>query len=177
MPREYYSVSEAAKTLGVSVDTVRRWDRQGRLKAERDSANRRVIPASEIERLRGEPGSSQLSARNRFNATVTDVKVEGLIAQVEMIVSEPVRLPSAVGLNVTLIVQLAPAATEPPQVLVSAKSPLDDMVLIASGAVPVLLRVTACAALVVLISWLPKLRPDGDKLTTGATPTPASKTV
>jgi len=77
MPREYYSVSEAAKTLGISVDTVRRWDRQGRLKAERDSANRRVIPASEIERLRGEPGSSQLSARNRFNATVTDVKIEG----------------------------------------------------------------------------------------------------
>src|SRR5437763_1067500 len=82
MPREYYSVSEAAKTLGISVDTVRRWDRQGRLKAERDSANRRVIPASEIERLRGEPGSSQLSARNRFNATVTDVKVEGLIVAV-----------------------------------------------------------------------------------------------
>ena len=96
MPREYYSVSEAAKTLGISVDTVRRWDRQGRLKAERDSANRRVIPASEIERLRGEPGSSQLSARNRFNATVTDVKVEGLIAQVEMVVSDPVRLVAVV---------------------------------------------------------------------------------
>ena len=56
MPREYYSVSEAAKTLGISVDTLRRWDRQGRIKAERDKSNRRVVPASEIERLRGDAG-------------------------------------------------------------------------------------------------------------------------
>jgi molybdopterin-binding protein len=96
MPREYYSVSEAAKTLGISVDTLRRWDRQGRIKAERDKSNRRVVPASEIERLRGEPGSSHLSARNRFNAVVTDVKVEGLIAQVEMVVSDHVRLVAVV---------------------------------------------------------------------------------
>ena len=45
MPREYYSVSEAAKTLGISVDTLRRWDRQGRIKADRDTSNRRVVPA------------------------------------------------------------------------------------------------------------------------------------
>ena len=96
MPREYYSVSEAAKALGISVDTVRRWDRQGRIRAERDNANRRVVPASEIERLRGDAGSSHLSARNRFNAVVTDVKIEGLIAQVEMVVSDPVRLVAVV---------------------------------------------------------------------------------
>src|SRR5437868_13550500 len=91
MPREYYSVSEAAKTLGISVDTVRRWDRQGRVKPERDSANRRVIPASEMERLRGEPGSAQLAAGSRLNATVTDGQVGGRIGRVEVIVSEPVR--------------------------------------------------------------------------------------
>ena len=96
MPREYYSVSEAAKTLGISVDTLRRWDRQGRIRAERDRSNRRVVPASEIERLRGEPGSAHLSARNRFNAVVTDVKIEGLMAQVEMVVSDPVRLVAVV---------------------------------------------------------------------------------
>ena len=96
MPREYYSVSEAAKTLGISVDTVRRWDRQGRIKAERDQSNRRVIPAAEIERLRGAPGSAHLSARNRFNGVVTDVKVEGLMAQVELVVSEPVRIVALV---------------------------------------------------------------------------------
>src|SRR5215210_3864166 len=96
MPREYYSVSEAAKTLGISVDTLRRWDRQGRIKAERDRSNRRVIPAGEIERLRGEPGSAHLSARNRFNGVVTEVKIEGLMAQVELVVSEPVRLVALV---------------------------------------------------------------------------------
>jgi len=96
VPREFYSVSEAAKTLGISVDTLRRWDRQGRIRAERDKNNRRVVPASEIDRLRGEPGSAHLSARNRFNAVVTDVKIEGLMAQVEMVVSDPVRLVAVV---------------------------------------------------------------------------------
>jgi molybdopterin-binding protein len=96
VPREYYSVSEAAKTLGISVDTLRRWDRQGRIKAERDRSNRRVIAASEIDRLRGDAGSGHLSARNRFNAIVTDVKVDGLMAQVEMVVSDPVRLVALV---------------------------------------------------------------------------------
>jgi molybdopterin-binding protein len=96
MPREYYSVGEAAKTLGISVDTIRRWDRQGRIKAERDESNRRIVPASEIERLRGDAGSAHLSARNRFNGVVTDVKVEGLMAQVEMVVSDPVRLVAVV---------------------------------------------------------------------------------
>ena len=96
MPREYYRVSEAAKTLGISVDTLRRWDRQGRIKAERDSSNRRIIPVSEIERLRGDPGLAHLSARNRFNATITDVKIDGLMAQVEMVVSDPVRLVALV---------------------------------------------------------------------------------
>jgi molybdopterin-binding protein len=96
MPREYYSVSEAAKRLGISVDTLRRWDRQGRIKAERDRSNRRVVPASEVDRLRGDAGSAHLSARNRFNAVVTDVKTEGLMAQVEMVVSDPVRLVAVV---------------------------------------------------------------------------------
>jgi len=96
MPREYYSVSEAAKALGISIDTLRRWDRQGRIKAERDKGNRRVVAAGEIERLRGEPGSAHLSARNRFNAIVSEVKIEGLMAQVEMVVSDPVRLVAIV---------------------------------------------------------------------------------
>jgi molybdopterin-binding protein len=96
VPREYYSVSEAAKALGISVDTLRRWDRAGRITAERDKGNRRVIAASEIERLRGDPGRAHLSARNRFSGIVTDVKVDGLMAQVELIVSDPVRLVALV---------------------------------------------------------------------------------
>jgi molybdopterin-binding protein len=108
MPREYYSVGEAAKTLGISVDTLRRWDRSGRIKTERDSSNRRIVPASEIDRLRGEAGSSRLSARNRFNGIITDVKVDGLIAQVEMVISDPVRLTALVTSDAVDELQLRP---------------------------------------------------------------------
>jgi molybdopterin-binding protein len=96
MPREYYSVGDAAKALGISVDTLRRWDRNGRIATERDASNRRIVPASEIDRLRGEPGLARLSARNRFNGVITDVKVDGLVAQVEMVVTDPVRLVALV---------------------------------------------------------------------------------
>ena len=108
MPREYYSVGEAAKTLGISVDTLRRWDRQGRLKTERDSSNHRIVPAGEIDRLRGESGTAHLSARNRFNGVVTDVKIDGLVAQVEMVVSDPVRLVALVTRDAVEELQLRP---------------------------------------------------------------------
>ena len=96
MPRDFYSASEAAKTLGISVDTLRRWDRQGRIRTERDSGNRRLVPASEIDRLKGEPNDAGLSARNRFKGVVTDLKIDGLMAQVEIVVSDPVRLVAVV---------------------------------------------------------------------------------
>jgi molybdopterin-binding protein len=96
MPREFYSASEAAKTLGISVDTLRRWDRQGRIHTTRDRGNRRLVAATEIDRLRGDPNGASLSARNRFRAIVTEVKIDGLMAQVEMVVSDPVRLVAVV---------------------------------------------------------------------------------
>ena len=96
MPRQLYAASEAAAALGISLDTLRRWDKSGRIKVERDAGNRRVVPASEIERLRGDGTGAHLSARNRFNAVVTEVQVEGLLAQVEMVVTEPVRLVAVV---------------------------------------------------------------------------------
>jgi molybdopterin-binding protein len=108
MPREYYSVSEAAKMLGISVDTLRRWDRAGRIRTERDSSNRRIVRAQEIDRLRGDQGARQLSARNRFNGIVTDVKVDGLVAQVEVVVSDPVRLTALVTSDAIDELQLRP---------------------------------------------------------------------
>lgn len=108
MARDSYSVSEAAKVLGVSVDTLRRWDRTGKIRAGRDSANRRVIPASEIDRLRGEAGGEHLSARNRFNGIVTDVTVEGLLARVEMVVSDPVRIVAVVTREAVEELELRP---------------------------------------------------------------------
>lgn len=96
MPRQLYTASEAAKALGISIDTLRRWDRDGRIAVERDAANRRVVRATEIERLRGDAGTAHLSARNRFTGTVTDVKLDGLMAQVEIVVTEPARVVALV---------------------------------------------------------------------------------
>jgi molybdopterin-binding protein len=97
MPREFYSASEAARTLGISLDTLRRWDSQGRIKTRRDPSNRRIVPAKEIERLRGGARTEHhVSARNRFSGIVSDVKVEGLMAQVEMVITEPAVLTAIV---------------------------------------------------------------------------------
>jgi len=96
MPREFYSASEAAQTLGISLDTLRRWDRQGRIKTKRDSSNRRIVAAREIDRLRGDDTKRHMSARNRFSGIVREVKVDGLIAQVEMVVTEPAVLTAIV---------------------------------------------------------------------------------
>lgn len=96
MPRQVYSAREASDALGISLDTLRRWDKAGRIKVERDSANRRVVSAAEIDRLRGDGEGAHISARNRFHAIVTDVKTDGLMAQVEMVVSDPVSLVAIV---------------------------------------------------------------------------------
>jgi hypothetical protein len=93
-------------------------------------------------------------------------------------VNEPVLLPAAVGVNVTLMVQFAPAGKLVPQVLLCAKSPVATMLVIIKAAVPVLLNATACGALVVPKGWLEKVRLVTDKLTIGAgRPSPASTIV
>jgi molybdopterin-binding protein len=97
MPREFYSAGEAARTLGISLDTLRRWDTQGRIKTRRDPSNRRIVSAKEIERLRGDTrGEHQVSARNRFSGTVREVRVEGLMAQIEMVITAPAVLTAIV---------------------------------------------------------------------------------
>ena len=95
MPQPTYTASEAARALGISLDTLRRWDRQGRIRVRRDAANRRVVPVKEVERLRiREPQG--LSARNRFPGVVRSVQVDGLLAQVRIAVTEPVEITAIV---------------------------------------------------------------------------------
>lgn len=96
MPKAAYTTSEAARELGISVDTLRRWDRDGRIRTGRDGANRRVVPLEEIERLRGGGDTQHMSARNRLRGTVTQVRVEGLLAQVEITVTEPAHVVAVV---------------------------------------------------------------------------------
>jgi molybdopterin-binding protein len=91
------TAAQAARALGISVDTLRRWDRDGRIRVERDAANRRVVPTSEVDRLRGAPaGDETLSARNRFRGIVRAVEVDGLLARIEIDVTEPSRVVAIV---------------------------------------------------------------------------------
>lgn len=89
--KDVYTASEAARALGISLDTLRRWDRAGRIRTRRDAANRRLVPADEVARLRGAE-QADVSARNRFHGVVREVKLDGLLAQVELDVTEPTRI-------------------------------------------------------------------------------------
>lgn len=82
------TLGEAAKAIGVSQDTLRRWDRAGKLHTQRDTQNRRMVSAAEIRRLtnrrqRHETGAG-LSARNRLTGVVRSVEVDGVMALVEV---------------------------------------------------------------------------------------------
>ena len=96
MPKQLLTAAEAARALGISVDTLRRWDRDGKIAVERDSANRRVVPLAEVDRLRGGTGGDTLSARNRFRGVVRSVEVDGLLARIEIDVTEPARVVAIV---------------------------------------------------------------------------------
>jgi len=96
VPRQLLQAGEAARALGISLDTLRRWDRQGRIETERDAANRRLVPASEIKRIRGGEERSAMSARNRFRGVVRSVRSDGLLAQIELETSEPTRVVAVI---------------------------------------------------------------------------------
>jgi hypothetical protein len=105
----------------------------------------------------------------------------GDVAALSVISRFAVRLPVDPGVNTTPIVQLAPAATLAPQLLVTAKSealvPLDAMDVIVKAADPLLVRVTLWLALAVPMFWPPKARAVVDSATAGAaTPVPLSAT-
>jgi len=93
-------IGQAAELLGVSVDTLRRWEADGRLTTTRTSGGQRVIPIAEVSRLLGErrrattdrPIVAQ-SARNRFAGVVTRIERDTIAAVVE-VVAGPHRLVS-----------------------------------------------------------------------------------
>ena len=109
MAKTAYTASEAAQALGISLDTLRRWDREGRIRTKRDAGNRRVVSAKEIERLRGRD-DSHMSARNRFHGTVRSVEVDGLLAQVEILVTGPARIVAIVTRDAVEELGLKPGA-------------------------------------------------------------------
>jgi len=121
------SLGEAARAIGVSADTLRRWERAGKLRTSRDSANRRRVPAEEVERLSGHPSRHQagdtLSARNRFPGVVRSVESDGVMALVE-IEAGPHRVTAAVTRDA--VEELGLAAGVPAVATVKATSVMVD---------------------------------------------------
>ncbi len=104
-------LGEAASALGVSADTLRRWDRTGKLRTNRDEQNRRRVPVTEIQRLARRPQRHQTgssgSARNRFPGIVRSVEVDGVMALVE-IEAGPFLLTAAITRDSVQELGLAP---------------------------------------------------------------------
>ena len=100
----------------------------------------------------------------------------GLPGALSATVTAAARLPTLVGEKVTMMLQLPPAGTELPQVLVAAKSlalaPVTLRLVMLKGAFPVLLRVTVWTPLAVPKVWAPKVRLEVLRLTAGPPPAP-----
>jgi molybdopterin-binding protein len=78
--------------LQVSVDTLRRWESEGRLRTERSAGGQRIVPMQEVTRLLAERRTQALdrpivagSARNRFPGIVTRIEKDRVAAVVEVI--------------------------------------------------------------------------------------------
>ncbi|MCB0856671.1 MAG: TOBE domain-containing protein [Solirubrobacterales bacterium] len=96
-----YRVSEAADLLGVSDDTVRRWAADGRLALREGDGGSKVVDGSELAQVAAEflvqaEGGATFSVRNRMKGIVTEVKSDGVMAQVD-IQAGPFRLVSLIS--------------------------------------------------------------------------------
>lgn len=82
---EYLRIGEVASAVGVSVDTLRRWESEGRVEFERQGG-RRVLRADRLADLLAShsPTRSGTSARNRLPGVVVSVKRDAVMAQVEL---------------------------------------------------------------------------------------------
>ena len=78
-------IGTAAQALGVSVDTLRRWERAGRVTFERRGQQRFIAAAELAGLLRERQVDSKTSARNRFQGIVLAVERDKVMAQVELV--------------------------------------------------------------------------------------------
>ncbi len=116
-PMTALRMMDAARLLGVSDDTVRRWADSGRIQSTEDSEGRRVIDGVELARVAAEqasrPGPLEAgpivgeSARNRFTGVVTKVTMDGVMAQVE-IQAGPFRVVSLMSAEAAVELGLEP---------------------------------------------------------------------
>src|SRR3954452_21565455 len=77
-------IGVAGQALRVSVDTLRRWERDGRIEFQR-RGNRRVLAPEELARVLRDRGTNpRSSARNRLSGVIVEVKRDGVMAQIDM---------------------------------------------------------------------------------------------
>jgi molybdopterin-binding protein len=93
-------VGQAAEMLHVSVETLRRWETEGRLRMERSHGGQRLVPIDEVSRLIYDRRKASIdrpivaqSARNRFPGIVTRIERDRVAAVVE-VVAGPHRMVS-----------------------------------------------------------------------------------
>jgi molybdopterin-binding protein len=85
---ERYRIGEAAEALGVRVETLRRWERAGKLRTTRTAGGQRLVPAAELARLLAERRAERpivaVSRRNAFPGVITKVVRDKVSASVEI---------------------------------------------------------------------------------------------
>ena len=85
---EGYRIGQAAEAIGVRVETLRRWERDGKLTTTRTSGGQRRVPAEEVARLvaerRAERAPAAVSRRNAFPGVITKVTRDTVSALVEI---------------------------------------------------------------------------------------------
>jgi molybdopterin-binding protein len=103
-------IGAAASALGVSADTLRRWERDGRVEFVRRGGQRFLPAATLAELLRARAGGGHSSARNRLSGVVVDVQMDGVMAKVELACG-PYRIVSLMSREAAEELELAPGAT------------------------------------------------------------------
>jgi molybdopterin-binding protein len=121
---EVLRVGQAAAVLGVSVDTIRRWDEDGTIEVQRSDGGQRLVPVAEIQRIlaaRGgvpsQPPIIASSARNQMPGIVTAVTADAAAAAVE-VQAGPFRLVSLMTAESVRELGLVPGS----EVVASVKS-------------------------------------------------------
>jgi molybdopterin-binding protein len=100
-------IGAVAAALGVSVDTLRRWERAGRIAFER-RGTQRFMSAHDLSELLRERGARGLtSARNRLQGTILSVKKDGVMAQIDMACG-PYRIVSVMSREAAEELELKP---------------------------------------------------------------------
>jgi molybdopterin-binding protein len=83
-----YRIGQAAEAIGVRVETLRRWERDGKLKTVRTSGGQRLVPAAEVARLLAERRAARpkggVSRRNAFAGVITNVTRDKVSTLVEI---------------------------------------------------------------------------------------------